>query len=79
MGSSSHWYHILLAPLFCMGFIHATRTRKVIAFSLTLMIICFIILVRLLPQPWRGIVDAGVVVGLAIGILSLLYFMIVAG
>lgn len=78
VGLSSHWYHILLAPLFCMGFMHATRTRKIVAFSLTSMIICLILLVRLLPQPWRGIVDAGVVVGLVIGILSLMYFMVVA-
>lgn len=78
VGDSEHWHHIVFAPLFCMGFIHATRSRKTVAFSLTLMIICFIVLVRLLPQPWRGIVDAGVVVGLAIGILSLVYFMFVA-
>ena len=78
VGRSTEWHHILLAPLFCMGFIHATRARKIVAFSLTTMIICFIILVRLMPQPWRGIIDAGVVVGLAIGILSLVYFVIVA-
>ncbi len=28
--------------------------------------------VRHVPQPWRGIIDAGVVVGLLIGLLSLL-------
>lgn len=78
VGESSNYYHILLAPLFCMGFIHATRARKIAAFGLTIMIIGFVILVRYLPQPWRGIVDAGVVVGLAIGVLSLLYFVAVA-
>lgn len=78
VGESSRFYHILLAPLFCMGFIHATRSRKIASFALTTMIICFVILVRYLPQPWRGIVDAGVVVGLVIGIFSLLYFVIVA-
>jgi len=30
------------------------------------------VLVRLVPQPWRGIVDAGVVIGLAWGAVSLL-------
>jgi hypothetical protein len=37
-------------------------------------IIVLIILVRLLPQPWRGMVDAGVVVGLAWGMISLILF-----
>jgi hypothetical protein len=27
-----------------------------------------------MPQPWRGILDGGVVVGLAAGTLSILYF-----
>lgn len=70
--------HILLAPVFCMGYIHATRRRKIVSFGLTLMIICFVLIARQLPQPWRGIVDAGVVVGLSIGIVSILYFVMLA-
>ncbi|HIA59060.1 MAG TPA: hypothetical protein EYO00_04100 [Gammaproteobacteria bacterium] len=69
--------HILLAPLFCMGYIYATRKRKLFSIGLTVMIICFILIARLLPQPWRGIIDAGVVVGLAIGIVSILYFIVI--
>jgi uncharacterized membrane protein YedE/YeeE len=30
--------------------------------------------VRLLSQPWRGIIDGGVVVGLAWGLVSLVIF-----
>ena len=71
--------HILLAPLFCMGFIYTTRKRKLLSIGLTIMIICFILIAQILPQPWRGIVDAGVVVGLAIGTASILYFLIIAG
>ncbi len=67
--------HVLLAPVFCMGYIYATRKRKLLSFGLTGMIICFVLLVRLLPQPWRGIVDAGVVTGLILGIASILYFL----
>jgi hypothetical protein len=37
-----------------------------------------IILVRFLAQPWRGIVDAGVVVGLAWGLISLAIFTLQA-
>lgn len=70
--------HILLAPLFCMGYIHATRKRQLLSIGLTLMIICFVFLARTLAQPWRGILDAGVVVGLGIGILSICYFLVLA-
>lgn len=67
--------HVLLAPLFCMGYIHATRKRQLLSIGLTLMIICFIFIARMLAQPWRGILDAGVVVGLGVGILSICYFL----
>lgn len=69
---------VVFAPFFCMGYFHATRRRRITSLSLTAVIIVLIILVRFLPQPWRGIIDAGVVVGLAWGILSLFYFSIQA-
>jgi hypothetical protein len=67
--------HVLFAPLFCMGFFHASRRRKITSVSVTSGIIVLIILVRFLAQPWRGIVDAGVVVGLAWGLISLIIFI----
>ena len=70
--------HMALAPLFCMGYIHATRRRQMLSIGLTLMIICFIFIARTLAQPWRGILDAGVVVGLGIGILSICYFLVLS-
>lgn len=70
--------HIVLAPIFCMGYIHATRRRKILSYGLSLMIVSFVLIARQLPQPWRGIVDAGVVTGLAIGIGSIFYFLAVA-
>ena len=69
--------HVLLAPIFCMGYIYATRRRKLLSYGLSLMIVSFVLVARMLPQPWRGIVDAGVVTGLAIGIGSIMYFLIV--
>jgi len=66
----------ILAPVFCMGFIYATRKRMVTSMALTTMIICFVLIVRLMPQPWRGIVDAGVVVGLFLGVSSIIYYLI---
>ena len=70
--------HALLAPLFCMGYFHATKKRKITSISVTIAIILVIIGVRLLPQPWRGIIDAGVVVGLVWGLISMLVFSIMA-
>lgn len=66
--------HVILAPFFCMGYFYATRRRKITSISLTLGIIVLIVLVSFVSQPWRGIIDAGVVVGLAWGIVSLLTF-----
>lgn len=77
LGHNPQLLRVLFAPAFCMGFFHATRKRKIVAYGLTLMILCFITIARLLPQPWRGIVDAGVVVGLSIGVASIVYFAIV--
>jgi len=74
LGSNARPHQLLLAPLLCMGFFHATRTRMIVAWALTGMIVVLILLIRVLPQPWRGIVDAGVVVGLTMGIASILYF-----
>jgi len=67
--------HTLLAPIFCMGYIYTTRKRRILSIGLTLLIICFVLIAGILPQPWRGILDAGVVVGLGIGIMSILYFL----
>ncbi|MEM0897300.1 MAG: hypothetical protein AAGJ79_10470 [Verrucomicrobiota bacterium] len=68
--------HSILAPIFAMGFFHADRRTKIVAYALTIGIIILILLIRFLPQPWRGIIDAGVVVGLSWGIISLAVFVI---
>ncbi len=69
---------IILAPLFTVGYFHATRHRMIASYALTTMIICLIILVRFLDQPWRGIIDAGVVTGLIWGLISMVYFIMLA-
>jgi glucose uptake protein GlcU len=68
--------HVLLAPLFCMGYIHATPRRRIMSIALSCMIVCFVLLARLLPQPWRGIVDVGVVAGLVFGVGSIVYYLL---
>lgn len=69
---------IYLAPLFCMAYFDAPKRRMIASYSLTIMIIGFIILIRKLDQPWRGIIDAGVVVGLVWGAISLVHFSVKA-
>jgi cytochrome bd-type quinol oxidase subunit 1 len=61
----------LLAPLFCMSLFHASRRGLTVAWSLLIGIVALVLVVKALPQPWRGIVDGGVVVGLAWGLLTL--------
>jgi len=65
---------VVLAPLMCMGLLYANRKRKIVAWSLLTMIVVLVILVRQLDQPWRGIVDLGVVAGLASGLGSVWWF-----
>jgi hypothetical protein len=65
---------VILAPLFCMGLFGATRKVLIAAWSVLILVIGLIIWVRSLTEPWRGIVDAGVVAGLSLGLLSIFYF-----
>lgn len=62
---------VLLAPLFVMGFFHAKTRALLSAWILSCGIASLVLIVRLLPQPWRGLIDAGVVVGLGWGTIAL--------
>ena len=73
-----HILHALFGPFFCMAFFYAPLKRKITSVSVTAGVIVLIVLVRLLPQPWRGIIDLGVVVGLAWGFVSLVIFSFLA-
>ena len=64
--------YVALAPIYCLGLIHATRDRKIRSAILTIGIVALVLLVRGLDQPWRGIVDLGVIVGLSIGVASMI-------
>lgn len=70
------FFHVLLAPFFCIGYFHASRRRMISSFLLTLMIVLLVVMVSHLSQPWRGLLDFGVVSGLIFGIVSLLITMI---
>jgi len=72
----SKWYHFLVAPLYSMGLLHATRKRQIVSWSVTLGVAAIVAAVKKLPYPWRNIVDAGVVVGLSWGSLSILVYYV---
>lgn len=67
---------IAVAPLMAMGLIHATRRRLLASWLLLLGIVGLIVLVSKLAQPWRGAIDAGVVVGLSWGTVATLIPMV---
>ncbi|MEO0326054.1 MAG: hypothetical protein AAF447_24105 [Myxococcota bacterium] len=64
---------LLLALPFCMSLFHATRRQRIVSWVLIVVLTGLIVAVRALPQPWRGIVDGGVVVGLGLGLASVIF------
>lgn len=69
----SNWVYLVLAPLFCMGFIGSSRRRKIGLSVVTLCIAALVIWVRGLPQPWRWVIDLSVAVALLAGTLSIIW------
>lgn len=67
---------VVFAPLMAMSLIYATRRRMLGSWILLAGIIVIVICVRQLPQPWRGVIDFGVVVGLSVGTASTAWFAI---
>jgi len=69
--------HVVLAPLFVMSLFHATRKRLFVSWFVLIAVVLLVIGVRQLEQPWRGIVDGGVVVGLSWGLIAMLWYFVV--
>ena len=76
-----HLYHhatrrqAVLAPLVCMSLLDAPRRRIIAAWLLTVGIVAIVVVYRTFPQPWRGILDAGVVVGLVWGVAATVLYV----
>lgn len=64
---------VALAPAVCMGLLHGTRKRRIVAWALVLGIAAIVAVIRQVPQPWRGVIDLGVVLGLGTGTASILW------
>lgn len=60
----------LLAPLFVMGYFAAPVRRLVGVHGLTIGIVLAVIVIHMLPQPWRAALDVGVVIGLVWGMAT---------
>lgn len=67
---------VLFGAPYSMGLFDAPRRVVATSWLVLLGIVLLVISVRLLAQPWRGIVDAGVVVGLGLGILSIVLLFV---
>lgn len=76
LGTHPSPVRVVLAPLFCMGFFGATRRVMITAWVVLVVVLGLVAVVRSLAQPWRGIVDAGVVVGLGWGLVTLVGFFV---
>lgn len=64
-------HHTLLAPFYAMGLFHATKKRKIVSWSVSIGVGMIVAAVKRLPYPYRNIVDAGVIVGLTWGSVSI--------
>lgn len=69
----------IFAPAFVMGYFDAPLADKRAAWGVTLAVFFAVIVVRTFSQPWRGIIDAGVVSGLGAGMLSLAWAALRSG
>lgn len=70
--------HALLAPAYCLSLFHANRRGLTVAWTMLAVIAALVWLLRITPQPWRGIIDGGVVVALAWGALAMIAMAIEA-
>jgi len=68
--------HLWFSPLYIGGFYAATRSRLIKAYGLVVFIAIIGFAVAHLPDPWREIVDVGVVINLFIGTVSLIVFSV---
>ena len=55
------WLRLALAPFFCLGFFHAPRKRKITVVVLAIGISLIVILFKMIPQPWRGVLDLSLI------------------
>lgn len=72
---------VVLALPFCLSLFHSTRRQTLVSWGFIAALVVVIWWVRSLPQPWRGIIDGGVVLGLiwGLGVIWWLFARYLAG
>ena len=63
----------ILAGPYSMGLFGAPKKRMMISWAITMGVFALVHIVKKLPYPYRSIIDAGVVVGLSIGSISIIW------
>jgi len=66
------FWPMVLAPVYCAGYFGAAKRVRMVVWIGTVLIVLAVLVLQQTPQPWRGIIDAGVVVGLTWGTASLM-------
>lgn len=66
------WFWRLLAPLYAMSLVGAPPARLARAWGGVTAIVCAVLLLRITPAPWRGMVDFAVALALVWGLASIL-------
>jgi len=81
LGQNPRPLWVLLALPFCMSLFHSTRRQMTVSWVFIGALVVVIWWVRSLPQPWRGIIDGGVVLGLlwGLGVIWWLFGRYLAG
>lgn len=70
LGANPKPLHLVLALPFVMSLFHAQRRQRITSWVLIVGLTLLIAWVKTIPQPWRGIIDGGVVIGLGWGLVS---------
>jgi hypothetical protein len=68
--------HLIFAPIVVMALDPASRRTLIVRWCLVTGIVAVVLVVQQMPDLWRGMIDAGVVVGLAMGLCSVIYFFV---
>lgn len=64
----------IFAPLYCLNYFNAEVRRMAVAYLALVLIIGAVIIVHTIEQPWRGMIDWGVIAGLGYGLIALVLF-----
>jgi len=81
LGQNPRPLWLILALPFCISLFHSTRRQMTVSWAFIGALVLLIWWVRSLPQPWRGIIDGGVVLGLVwgLGVIWWLFVRYLAG